>query len=495
MMFSSPDLTLILHRGSNPSQVEKLFAFFKTGFDFANIAGNVSIGNGIVKFLSGDILHWRGVYELLAKGKTIVKFVPASGAASRMFKDLYDAIQTEQLSTKAKLYLEKINDFAFFNDLKEVVEKSGSNFDEVRQDATSKIPVEYLLEEQGLNYGNLPKGLLKFHQYGDDETRTALEEHLVESAKYAKSDDGVCRLHFTVSPNHLEKFKELVIQVKEKYEKRFEAIYQISYSVQDPSTDTLAAELDNTPFRDKNGDLLFRPGGHGALIANLNRIDADIVFVKNIDNVTPEDKLEPTLIYKETLAGYLLYLQEKSFKYQKQMLENGLNDAGLQEIIGFAKRELMILFTDEYPTQAELLKKLNRPIRICGVVKNVGEPGGGPFWVTNRKGETSLQIVESSQIDMANPAQKDFMTSASHFNPVDMVCAYKDVNGNFFDLNQYVDPYTGFISEKSHEGRTLKAMELPGLWNGAMADWITIFAEVPLSTFNPVKTVFDLLKR
>jgi len=484
----------MLHRGSEPAQVEKQFAFFKTDFDFANIDGNVSIGNGIIQFLDRDISHWRGVYELLAQRKTIVKFVPASGAASRMFKDLYDTMQTKQLNPKAKLYLERIQDFAFFNDLKEVVEKSGSNFDEVRQDTASTILFEYLLEEQGLNYGNLPKGLLKFHKYGD-EMRTALEEHLVESAKYAKSDEGVCRLHFTVSPNHLEKFKELVAQVKEKYEKRFEVIYQISYSVQNPSTDTLAAKLNNNPFRDKNGDLLFRPGGHGALIANLNQIHADIVFVKNIDNVTHENKLDPTIIFKETLAGYLLYLQEKSFKYQKQMLENGLNDADLQEIIDFAQHELMIRFKIEHPSQAELLQKLNRPMRVCGVVKNEGEPGGGPFWVTNRKGETSLQIVESSQIDMANPTQKDFMTSASHFNPVDMVCAYIDVNGNFFDLNQYVDPYTGFISEKSYEGGTLKAMELPGLWNGAMADWITVFAEVPLSTFNPVKTVFDLLKR
>jgi len=493
-MFLPPDLTFISHRGSDPAQVEKQFAFFKTGFDFANIAENVSIGNGIVKFLDGDILHWRGVYELLAQGKTIVKFVPASGAASRMFKDLYDAIQTEQLSQKAKLYLEKIHDFAFFYDLKAIIEKKGYKFEEITADFSSKIPFEFLLEEQGLNYGNLPKGLLKFHKYGD-EMRTALEEHLVESARYAKSDDGVCRLHFTVSPNHLEKFKELVAQVKEKYEKRFSIIYQITYSVQDPSTDTLAAQLDNTPFRDKNGDMLFRPGGHGALIANLNRIDADIVFVKNIDNVTPEDKLEPTIIYKETLAGHLMYLQEQSFKYQKQMLENKLNDAELQEIIDFAQRELMIRFEDEHPTQMELLQKLNRPMRVCGVVKNEGEPGGGPFWVTNRKGETSLQIVESSQIDMNNPAQKDYMTSASHFNPVDMVCAYKDANGNLFDLNKYVDPYTGFISEKSYEGGTLKAMELPGLWNGAMADWITVFAEVPLATFNPVKTVFDLLKR
>jgi len=492
--FTPKDIAFMAQRGSDPAQVEKQFAFFNTGFDFAHIDRNVAVGNGIVKFPDRDVLHWRDVYQKLAQEKEIVKFVPASGAASRMFKDLYEVLQTEQLTQKTKLYLEKIQDFAFYYDLREAIEKDGISFEVVKQDETSKILFEYLLEDKGLNYGNLPKGLLKFHKYGD-EIRTALEEHLVESARYARSGDGICRLHFTVSPNHLEKFKELVAQVKEKYEKRFGVIYQITYSIQEPATDTLAAELDTTPFRDKNGDLLFRPGGHGALINNLNRICADLVFVKNIDNVTTEENLEPTIAYKEALAGYLLSLQEKSFEYQKQMMGDTLSSIDLQGMITFAKSMLMIEFQNEKPTQTELLQKLHRPMRICGVVKNEGEPGGGPFWVTNRKGETALQIVESSQIDMSNPQQKDFMASASHFNPVDMICCYKDVNGNFFDLNQYVDPYTGFISEKSLEGRTLKAMELPGLWNGAMADWITIFVEVPLSTFNPVKTVFDLLKR
>jgi hypothetical protein len=411
-----------------------------------------------------------------------------------MFKDLYEAIQAEPQSDKAKLYIEKIHDFAFFNDLKKTIEKNGFVFDEILKTPASKIPFQYLLEEKGLNYGNLPKGLLKFHKYGD-ENRTAMEEHLVESAKYAQSGDSVCRLHFTVSPSHLEKFNELVAEVKEKYENRFGVVYHITYSVQEPSTDTLAAELDNTPFRDKENNLLFRPGGHGALIENLNHIRADLVFVKNIDNVVPENKLEPTIMYKKALAGYLLHLQEKSFQYQTKIINNQLNNNDLKEIIEFAKKELMVQFESNNPSQDEVFEKLHRPMRICGVVKNEGEPGGGPFWVTNRKGETSLQIVESSQIDMNNPQQKGFMASASHFNPVDMFCCYKDANGKFFDLNKYVDPYTGFISEKSYEGRTLKAMELPGLWNGAMANWVTIFVEVPLCTFNPVKTVFDLLKR
>jgi hypothetical protein len=498
--FTPQDLAFMAQRGSEPKQVEKQFCFFKTGFNFAKINRNVSIEDGIVKFSTQKIEYWMGIYEKLSQKKKIVKFVPASGAASRMFKDLYEAVQTEELklTDKAKLYLEKIKDFAFFNDLKEQIEKNGASFEDIIKDTSSKILFEYLLEEKGMNYGNLPKGLLKFHKYGN-ETRTALEEHLVESAKYAQSGDGICRLHFTVSQEYLDKFNELVAHIKEKYEKRVGVTYQINYSVQLPATDTLAAELDNTPFRVQNGNLLFRPGGHGALIANLNNIHADLVFVKNIDNVTTEDKIESTVTYKKALAGYLLHLQEKNFEYQQKLAVCGercaVSEDEFKKIVDFAKNELMIQFENENPTQEEVLKKLHRPMRICGMVKNEGEPGGGPFWITNRNGETSLQVVESSQIDMNNPIQKDFMKSATHFNPVDMLCCYKNVNGGFFDLNEYVDPYTGFISEKSYEGRTLKAMELPGLWNGAMADWITIFVEVPLSTFNPVKTVFDLLKR
>ncbi|MCL2246279.1 MAG: DUF4301 family protein [Lentimicrobiaceae bacterium] len=481
-------------RGNNPAAVEKQFAFFETGFDFAHIESNVAVGNGIVKFTDAETKHWIATYDALSRKKEIEKFVPASGAASRMFKDLYEAMQNDQPNEKATLFLEKVKDFAFYHDLKQTIEKEGIVFETLIQEKKSKIIFEYLLEKKGLDYGNLPKGLLKFHKYGD-EMRTALEEHLLESAAYARSGDGVCRLHFTVSPQHVENFKELVNKVKQEYEARNGVTYLITFSVQEPSTDTLAAELVNTPFRDKSGNLLFRPGGHGALIANLNRIQADLVFVKNIDNVTTETHLEPTILYKKALAGYLLHLQERSFAYQNKMLNTQLNDADFQEIITFAQRELMIRFKNENPSQAEVLKKLHRPMRICGVVKNEGEPGGGPFWVTNRKGETSLQIVESSQIDMRNPTQKNFMSSASHFNPVDMMCCFKEANGNFFNLNSYVDPYTGFISEKTYEGRTLKAMELPGLWNGAMADWVTIFVEVPLSTFNPVKTVWDLLKR
>jgi len=491
--FTPQDLEYFVKRGSNPAQVEKQFAFFQTGFDFATINRNVSAGDGIVQFSDSEVKHWVSVYEKQVQKKVVVKFVPASGAASRMFKDLYEVLQTNTtpLSHKAMQYLENIHDFAFFDDLKETIEKSGYSFEEAISSPASKISFEFLLEEKGLNYGNLPKALLKFHKY-EDENRTALEEHLVESAQYAQNVDRVCCLHFTVSPDHLDKFNQWVSEVREKYEKRFGVTYHITYSLQAPSTDTLAAELNNSPFRDKNGDLLFRPGGHGALINNLNHIQADLVFVKNIDNVTTEDKLETTVVYKKALAGYLLYLQEKNFEYQKQLAEHA--DV-LKEAVEFAKSELWIQFEHKNPTLEEVVEKLNRPMRICGVVKNVGEPGGGPFWVTNRKGNTSLQIVESSQIDMNNAEQKALFSSASHFNPVDMFCCFKDAKGNFFDLAQYIDPYTGFISEKSYEGRVLKAMELPGLWNGAMADWITLFVEVPLSTFNPVKTVFDLLKR
>jgi len=496
--FSKKDLYYMTQRGSNPKEVEKQFNFFPIGFDFAHIQRNVTIGDGIVTFSEEELNRWIDVYETLSPKKEIVKFVPASGAASRMFKDLYETLQSETINPKAKTYLEKIKDFAFYNDLKEKIEKDGYGFEDILKEENYKVLIEYLLEEKGLNYGNLPKGLLKFHKY-EEENRTALEEHLVESALYARCEKRECYLHFTVSPSHLNLFQELVTKIKPKYEKRFGVTYHISFSIQEPSTDTLAAELDNTPFRDKNGNLLFRPGGHGALINNLNNIHADLIFVKNIDNVIPENSLQSTITYKKALAGYLLHLQEKSFEYQRWLNEVRGERCEVRgercEVISFAKEKLMIQFENENPTIEEVMKKLHRPMRICGVVKNEGEPGGGPFWITNSNRETSLQIVESSQIDTKNQIQKNFMTSASHFNPVDMFCCYKDVNGNPFNLNEYVDVYTGFISEKSYEGRTLKAMELPGLWNGAMADWITIFVEVPLNTFNPVKTVFDLLKR
>lgn len=353
------------------------------------------------------------------------------------------------------------------------------------------------MESKGLNYGQLPKGLLLFHNYSDG-ARTPLEEHLVEGALYAASE-GIVHLHYTVSPEHKALFEAKVSQAKAKYESLYNVKFDISFSVQKPSTDTIAVNPDNTPFRNADGSLLFRPGGHGALIENLNEIDADVVFIKNIDNVVPDRIKEDTVKYKQVIAGILVSLQAKAFEYVK-VLESGVYDhAKLEEIIRFVQRDLCCRKPDIKDLEdAELViylkTKLNRPMRVCGVVKNVGEPGGGPFLTFNTDGTISLQILESSQIDKNNTEYMKMFTEGTHFNPVDLVCATKDAYGKHYNLPDYVDRSTCFISNKSKSGKELKALELPGLWNGAMSDWNTVFVEVPLSTFNPVKTVNDLLR-
>ena len=362
-----------------------------------------------------------------------------------------------------------------------------------------QVVIDHLVNKSGLDYGSLPKGLLKFHKY-NNVSRCALEEHLVEAGHYAKSKDKIAKVHFTVSPEHMERFTGEVEKVRSQYEKELNVKFDISYSIQKPSTDTIAVDMDNKPFREADNTILFRPGGHGALIENLNEIEGDIVFIKNIDNVVP-DRLKPeTILYKKAIGGLLLKLQSQIFAYLNKMEKSSLVTSEIGNISNFARKKLNITFSETFSDLSEkkkqdyLFAQLNRPIRICGMVKNEGEPGGGPFWVKNTKGEISLQIVESSQIDVNNPGQKDIMQASTHFNPVDLVCGLSNYKGEQFDLHHYIDPETGFISIKSKNGKNLKAQELPGLWNGAMADWITLFVEVPIITFNPVKTVNDLLR-
>lgn len=492
--FSAQDVEFMHQRGSNPEDVQHQLEMFRKGFDFAKLDRAATPNNGILQLPEDQVEELIADYDNLLDNKKVVKFVPASGAASRMFKELYSYLSddSEEVCKKACAFLESLPKYPFYKALEEALAKDGYSLQDDIAHKEYKRVVDYLLNEKGLNYGNLPKGLLLFHRY-TDKIRTAVEEHLVEAALYANTG-GECYLHFTVSPQHQAGFEHLLEEVVPAYEQHYGVHYHISFSIQDPSTDTVAAELDNTPFRDENGQLLFRPAGHGALIHNLNRLDADVVFVKNIDNVIPEDRVEPTVRYKKVLAAHLLQLQNKAFQYLK-VLEKGEADPMLMcEILDFAETELMIPVEDGL-TPEMLFERLNRPIRICGMVKNEGEPGGGPFWVLDAEGNASLQIVESSQIDKKNPAQMEIMTHATHFNPVDMVCGVKNFRGEKFDLLQYVDPETGFISSKSYGDRTLNALELPGLWNGAMSDWITIFVEVPIETFNPVKTVFDLLRR
>ena len=496
------DLKQIAARGITEQQVEHQLEQFKTGFPFLKLEAAASIGNGIIAPNDEEKKNYIDAWnEYKAAGRKIVKFVPASGAASRMFKNMFafvDAPYDEPTTDFEKEYFDNIKKFAFRKALCDQCKKNeGKDIQTLLAEGNYKAIARNMLSKEGLNYGNLPKGLLLFHNY-EEGPRTPMEEHLVEAALYASSN-GEANVHFTVSHDHIELFKQKVAECADKYAKKYNVKFNISFSEQKPNTDTIAANPDNTPFRDEDGSLVFRPGGHGALIQNLNDIDADVVFIKNIDNVVPDRLKQDTVDYKQVIAGILVELQQRAFNYLR-LLDTGLySHAQLEEIIRFLKHDLCCIRTDMKELEdAELViylrKKLNRPMRVCGVVKNVGEPGGGPFLTYNQDGTISLQILESSQIDKSNTEYMKMFTEGTHFNPVDLVCAIKDYQGNPFNLPEFVDPTTGFISSKSKGGRELKALELPGLWNGAMSDWNTVFVEVPLSTFNPVKTVNDLLR-
>jgi hypothetical protein len=418
-----------------------------------------------------------------------------------MFKDMFafvDADYDKPTTDFEKKYFDNIDKFAFYDELDAVCQKNnGKSIKELVKEGSFKAIAANMLKAEGLNYGQLPKGLLLFHNYPEGP-RTPMEEHLVEGALYAASN-GEAHVHFTVSHEHMELFKQKVAQKADIYAKKYGIAYDITFSEQKPSTDTVAANPDGTPFRNSDGSLLFRPGGHGALIENLNEIEADVIFVKNIDNVVPDRLKGDTVLWKQIIAGVLVTLQKKAFEYLELLDSGKYTHEQIEEMIRFVQNDLCCRKADIKELEdADLViylrKKLNRPMRVCGVVKNVGEPGGGPFLTYNQDGTVSLQILESSQIDKSNTAYMEMFTKGTHFNPVDLVCAVKDYKGNAFDLPKFVDPTTGFISQKSKSGKELQALELPGLWNGAMSDWSTIFVEVPLSTFNPVKTVNDLLR-
>ena len=501
-MLSQDDLKQIAGKGITEAQVATQLEEFKQGFPFLKLEAAAGIGNGIAapdgEERSKYIDAWNA-YK--AEGKKIVKFVPASGAASRMFKDMFAFLNgdhDEPQTDFEKKYFDNIDKFAFYDELDAACLKNeGKGIKQLMAEGNYKAVVANMLEGKGLNYGQLPKGLLLFHKYAEGP-RTPLEEHLVEGALYAASN-GEAHIHFTVSHEHRELFKAKVEEKCDAYAKKYGIKYDVSFSEQKPSTDTIAANPDNTPFRNDDGSLLFRPGGHGALIQNLNDIDADVVFIKNIDNVVPDRLKDDTVTYKQLIAGVLVTLQAKAFGYLRLLDTGSYTHEQLAEMIQFVQRDLCCRKADIKELEdAELViylrKKLNRPMRVCGVVKNVGEPGGGPFLTYNQDGTVSLQILESSQIDKSNEQYMSMFTEGTHFNPVDLVCAVKDYKGQPFNLPDYVDKTTGFISSKSKNGRELKALELPGLWNGAMSDWSTVFVEVPLSTFNPVKTVNDLLR-
>ena len=500
-MLSNEDKIQLSERGITEAQIESQLNDFKNGFPFLKLKSAATEGEGILVLSTENKQHYIDVWNTyISNDCKIMKFVPASGAASRMFKNLFEFLSSENSVPTTDFehnFFNNIANFAFYDALNIVcVKNEGLNINQLIEAGDYKIIVENLLLTKGLNYGQLPKGLLQFHKYADS-ARTPLEEHLVEAALYAGSN-GKAQIHFTVSHEHKPLFEALVHEVLPKYEHMFGVKYDVSFSEQKSATDTIAANMDNEPFRD-NGKLLFRPGGHGALIENLNDLQSDIIFIKNIDNVVPDRLKADTVEYKKVLAGVLVELQGRAFSYLRQLDSGIYSHSDLEEIIRFIQQNLCcrnesIKTLEDAELVIYLKKKLNRPMRVCGMVRNVGEPGGGPFLAYNNDGTVSLQVLESSQIDTNNPEYMKMFNEGTHFNPVDLVCAMKDYKGNKFNLPEYVDKKTGFISYKSKNGKDLKALELPGLWNGAMSDWNTVFVEVPLSTFNPVKTVNDLLR-
>ncbi|CDD31681.1 putative uncharacterized protein [Bacteroides sp. CAG:714] len=503
-MLTHEDKELLAKKGISEEKIAEQLACFEKGFPFLKLSAAASVENGgIMLAAEADQQRYLAAWDAYKAGdKKIVKFVPASGAASRMFKNMFEFLGADYdvpTTDFEKKFFDHIHNFAFYNDLNAAcMDNTGKNIDALIAEKNYKAVVANLLESAGLNYGALPKGLLKFHRYADG-VRTPLEEHLVEGALYAAGKSGDVFVHFTVSTEHRELFQKLVDSKAAEYAAKYGVNYHISFSEQKPSTDTVAADMENKPFRDKDGKLLFRPGGHGALIENLNDLDADVVFIKNIDNVVPDRLKDDTVTYKKLLAGVLVTLQKQAFEYLKLLDSGSYRHDELENIIRFVQQQLHCRRADLKDLEdADLViylrKKLNRPMRVCGMVKNVGEPGGGPFLAYNPDGTVSLQILESSQIDMNDAEKKAMFEKGTHFNPVDLVCAVRNYKGEKFNLLNYVDKATGFISYKSKNGKDLKALELPGLWNGSMSDWNTVFVEVPLSTFNPVKTVNDLLR-
>lgn len=474
MMFSDTDIQQIKSHGLTLETVNKQIDNFKSGFPYANIVKPATTEDGVIVCYDDMVEKYINIYDEFAKNHKIVKFVPASGAATRMFKDLFDFIATGNRNETTDKTITNIDKFAFWNDLKPFLP----------QNATDTDIIKCILTDSGVNYGNQPKGLIPFHKY-PEYAKTPIEEHLTEGFEYAKSGDTV-NIHFTISPEHKHGFESLLNRVIPQYESKFGVKYNISLSEQKSCTDTIAVNMDNTPFRNDDGSLLFRPAGHGALIQNLNDIDADLIFIKNIDNVTIESLRGDTIKYKKMLAGILVDIQKQIFNFIQDIDNNRADTDAIHEFI----TTKIGIKLDNKLSAPEYRDILNRPIRVCGVVKNTGAPGGGPFWVKNKNGMIDLQIVESSQIA---PESKPIMNDSEYFNPVDLVCATKDFQNNKFNLTNYIDEETGFISEKSKNGMPLRAMERPGLWNGAMAKWNTVFVAVPGSTFTPVKVVSDLL--
>jgi len=499
-MLTEKDIEQVEGQGLTIEAIEQQLEYFRKGFPSIKLIAPALSEKGIKILTEEEETRMTFVFEnSLSTGLATIKFVPASGAASRMFKNLFNflenAVDDETADSIAvndefmNTFFTKIEKFAFYNRLKQITQNPENKIELVRN----------LLSEEGLGYGQKPKGLIAFHKYAEN-FRTPIEEHLVEAASYCAGSNGLARVHFTVSPEHQAGFEELLARVKNEYQKRFGLQFEITFSHQHKSTDTIAVDLKNKPLRDSDGNLIFRPGGHGALIENLNELDADLIFIKNIDNVVPDHLKAETKRYKKVLAGLLVTVRNKIYTYLEKLdkVNSSENADLIKSIDSFLKKELFIQYENTFASNEEKIaffrRKLNRPLRVCGMVRNEGEPGGGPFMAMNDDNTISLQIVEKDQIDSEDEKQMELLSQSTHFNPVDLICSIKDYKGRTFNLIDFRDIETGFISSKTINGQKLKALELPGLWNGSMADWNTIFVEVPAITFNPVKTINDLLR-
>ncbi len=515
-MFTEEDLAQIEDHGLSEAEIQRQISLFRMSPPYLKLLGPAVAGDGIKVFDDDRKNKYREIYAEESPQRECVKFVPASGAASRMFKALLSAmnrnrpITTDSVLREAEKgdeeaaqlleFMKWVRDFAFFEDLAACLKRKGLHADTLLDEGCFTELIACLLTEEGLDYANLPKGLLKFHQYPEG-SRTAFEEHLVEAAAYLRRMDGACPLHFTVSPEHEQKFRRCLEGVRTMYEEKFRVSFDVAFSMQKSATDTLAVDLQNRPLRQENGRLLFRPGGHGSLLRNLNDLRGDILFIKNVDNVAPDRLKAETLEWKRIMGGYLLFLQRRIFEFLNALVSGSPDPGLLERAESFLAEELLlpvpvsIVNGSLNERKNSLIQRLNRPVRVCGMVKNTGEPGGGPFRVKDEDGGESFQIVETAQIDPNSREQQAILAASTHFNPVDLVCGVRDRQGKPFDLAKFVNPDTFFVSKKSKDGRELKALEHPGLWNGAMARWITVFVEVPAVTFNPVKTVNDLLRK
>jgi len=502
-VWSEEDRQSIAAQGLTAGEVERQLAVFRRGVPPVRLNRPGRAGDGIVVIPETERQNLLAGYEEARRTRRLMKFVPASGAASRMFREWYRCLDAGGFTDEVEraVFAADLKKYAFFSDLRAVIAAKGRDIDALLANRGEAAVLRFILMEEGLNYGLLSKALLKFHAYPEG-SRTPLEEHLVEAALYARDAGNVSRLHFTVSREHEAAIRALLSRVIRDYESRLDTVFEVGISTQDPATDTIAVDPENRPFRTEKGELIFRPGGHGSLLRNLNLLDEDVIFLKNIDNNVPDRLKTETVLWKKLLAGYLIRLQEEIFVCVRLLAEGNGTGKELERMCDFAQIEVNIGIPPGFlklplsERRSFLFGWLNRPLRVCGMVKNEGEPGGGPFWVDDPDGKrgASLQIIEESQIDRGDPKQRAVWSSATHFNPVDIVCGVRDFRGRKFDLPAFVDPATAAITRKSEKGRELLALERPGLWNGSMAFWNTVFIEVPLATFNPVKTVGDLLR-